>query len=75
MFAPLVALTLGIGFSPIRKGDAMFPGDTAMVESAPDYRSKTQKLSLRIDHLGPGVRVALVDDWIEQGARQRLRND
>ncbi len=69
VFAPLVALTLGIGFSPIRKGDAMFPGDTAMVESAPDYRGKTQKLSVRIDHLGPGVRVALVDDWIETGSQ------
>src|SRR5699024_6669879 len=56
VFAPMVALTLGVGFSPIRKGDAMFPGETATVESAPDYRGKTQKLSARTDHLGPGVR-------------------
>ena len=62
VFAPMVALTLGVGFSPIRKGDAMFPGETATVESAPDYRGKTEKLSARTDHLGPGVRVALVDD-------------
>ncbi len=69
VFAPLVALALGIGFSPIRKGDAMFPGDTVTVESAPDYRGTNQKLSARIDHLGPGVRVALVDDWIETGSQ------
>ncbi|HJB11567.1 MAG TPA: hypothetical protein H9786_13765 [Candidatus Brachybacterium merdavium] len=69
VFAPMVALTLGVGFSPIRKGDAMFPGETATVESAPDYRGKTQKLSARTDHLGPGVRVALVDDWVETGSQ------
>ncbi|MDN6327882.1 hypothetical protein ACTXKE_17900 [Brachybacterium alimentarium] len=50
-------------------GDAMFPGKTATVESAPDYRGKTQKLSARMDHLGPGVRVALVDDWVETGSQ------
>lgn len=67
--APLVALTLGVGFSPIRKGDAMFPGPTANTESAPDYRGRTQKLAARTDHLGPGVRVALVDDWVETGSQ------
>lgn len=69
VLAPMVALTLGLGFSPIRKGDAMFPGDTATVESAPDYRGRIQKLSARTDHLGPGVRVSLVDDWIETGSQ------
>lgn len=67
--APLVALTLGVGFSPIRKGDAMFPGVTATVASAPDYRGRTQELTARTDHLGPGVRVSLVDDWIETGSQ------
>ena len=50
--APLVALTLGVGFSPIRKGAAMFPGPTVAAESAPDYRGRTQKLAARTDHLG-----------------------
>lgn len=67
--APLVALTLGVGFSPIRKGAAMFPGPTVATESAPDYRGRTQKLAARTDHLGPGVRVALVDDWVETGSQ------
>lgn len=69
VFAPLIALKLGVGFSPIRKGDAMFPGEITTVESAPDYRGKTQKLSARTDHLVPGGRVALVDDWIETGSQ------
>lgn len=77
--APPVALTLGVGFSPIRKGAAMFPGPTVATESAPDYRGRTQKLAARTDHLGPGVRVALVDDWGETGsqaiaARQLIEN-
>lgn len=69
--APMVALTLGVGFSPIRKGDAMFPGVTATVTSAPDYRGRTHELTARTDHLGPGVRVSLVDDWIETGSQAR----
>lgn len=71
VLAPMVALRLGIGFSPIRKNDAMFPGETSTIESAPDYRGNTQKLSARTDHLGPGVRVALVDDWVETGSQAR----
>ncbi|MDZ5077703.1 phosphoribosyltransferase family protein [Nesterenkonia sp. HG001] len=69
VLAPMVALTLGIGFTPIRKGGALFPGDTATVESSPDYRGRAQTLSIRTDHLGPGVRVSLVDDWVETGSQ------
>lgn len=69
VLAPLVAVRLGVGFSPIRKGDAMFPGPTASTESEPDYRGRTQRLAARTDHLGPGVRVALVDDWVETGSQ------
>lgn len=69
VLAPLVALTVGVGFSPIRKGDALFPGATAAVETAPDYRGTTHLLSARTDHMGPGVRVSLVDDWIETGSQ------
>lgn len=69
VLAPAVALTLGIGFTPIRKGDALFPGSTASIESSPDYRGTTHRLSARTDHLAPGTRVALVDDWIETGSQ------
>lgn len=69
VLAPMVALTLGVGFSPIRKGGALFPGDTATMESSPDYRGRTQVLSIRTDHLGPGMRVSLVDDWVETGSQ------
>lgn len=69
VLAPLVALATGVGFAPIRKRDALFPGDTTALESAPDYRGRTQRLSARRDHLGPGVRVSLVDDWIETGSQ------
>lgn len=69
VLAPMVALTLGVGFSAVRKGDALFPGTTTTLSSAPDYRGRTQKLSVRTDHLGPGVRVSLVDDWVETGSQ------
>lgn len=65
--APLVAHRLGVGFSPIRKGDALFPGHTITRRTGADYRGKHQALTLRSDHFHPGQRVALVDDWIETG--------
>lgn len=67
--APLVAFTLGVGFSPLRKGDAILPGPTVSTESEPDYRGTTHRIAARTDHLGPGVRVALVDDWVETGSQ------
>jgi adenine phosphoribosyltransferase len=63
-----VAARLGVGFAPIRKDGALFPGDTESQTTAPDYRGRTSELHARRDHLTPGTRVAVVDDWIETGS-------
>ncbi|UKF24511.1 MULTISPECIES: phosphoribosyltransferase family protein [Clavibacter] len=76
---PAVAFALGIGFSPIRKDGAVFPGDVIRHRSEPDYRGRTQALGSRRDHFAPGQRAGLVDDWIETGSQalavQRLIAD
>jgi adenine phosphoribosyltransferase len=76
VLGPSVAIALGIGFSPIRKNGAEFPGDVIRHQSMPDYRGRTQVLEARRDHFSPGQRVGLIDDWIETGsqavAAQRL---
>lgn len=76
VLGPAVALALGIGFSPIRKNGAKFPGDVIRHRSLPDYRGRTQVFEARRDHFSPGLRVGLIDDWIETGsqavAAQRL---
>lgn len=69
VLAPLVAQQLGVGFSPIRKGGALFPGETISQATSPDYRGRKHTLSLRSDHFGCGERVALVDDWVETGSQ------
>ncbi|MGP9694300.1 phosphoribosyltransferase family protein [Brachybacterium sp. AOP25-B2-12] len=75
VLAPMVALGLGVGFSPLRSGDAMFPGPTSRGASEPDYRSRRRELALRTDHLVPGARVVIVDDWIETGSQVSLARD
>ena len=76
VLGPAVAIALGIGFSPIRKDGAKFPGDVFRHQSMPDYRGRTQVFHARRDHFSPGQRVGLIDDWIESGsqavAAQRL---
>lgn len=69
VLGPLVALKLGVGFSPIRRAGALFPGKTASSMTAPDYRGKQHTLAIRADHFESGQRVALVDDWIETGSQ------
>lgn len=69
VLAPLVARQLEVGFSPVRKNGALFPGDTISLQTAADYRGHHQTLTLRADHFRDGQRVALVDDWIETGSQ------
>ena len=64
-----VALRLGTGFVPIRKDDALFPGDPLVEATAPDYRGRTWRLRLRADQLGAGARAIVVDDWAERGSQ------
>lgn len=62
-------MSLGAGFSPVRKGAALFPGDTVHGETSPDYRGNRHRLAARRDHFSSGQRVVLVDDWIETGSQ------
>lgn len=69
VLAPLVARGLDVGFSPIRRDGALFPGETISRQTGSDYRGRSHELTLRSDHFQPGQRVALVDDWIETGTQ------
>jgi len=69
LLGPAVAVALGIGFVPVRKDGAAFPGDIIRQETAPDYRGNQRILSTRSDLIRPGHRVVLIDDWIETGSQ------
>ncbi|MEU6586976.1 phosphoribosyltransferase family protein [Nocardia sp. NPDC046763] len=62
-----VAVELGVGFVPIRKGLGMLPGTKLARRSAPDYRGIAHTLRLQRSSLRGEDRVVLVDDWIETG--------
>jgi adenine phosphoribosyltransferase len=67
--APAVAVHLGVGFVAVRKDGALFPGPLLQGETDSDYRGNRRTLSLRRDHLPPGARLVLVDDWVETGSQ------
>lgn len=54
---------------PIRKGDGVFPGPKAVVETSADYRGGRQTLRLQRAALGACDRVLLVEDWVETGSQ------
>lgn len=62
-----VAVELGAGFLPVRKGTGLFPGEKTFGQTAPDYRGLRHTLRLQRSAVSPGDRVLLVDDWIETG--------
>lgn len=62
-----VAVELGAGFLPVRKGTGLFPGEKAFGQTAPDYRGLRHTLRLQRAAIAPGDRVLLVDDWIQTG--------
>jgi adenine phosphoribosyltransferase len=62
-----IAVRLGKGFIPIRKGDKL-PVQTDKVEFF-DYSGQPKTLELRAGTLQPGRRVLVVDEWIETGAQ------
>jgi adenine phosphoribosyltransferase len=64
-----VALQLGVGFVPIRKGDKL-PGAKRRAIFV-DYTGQQKALELRADAVSSGARVLLVDEWIETGAQVR----
>ena len=69
VLAPAVAVALGIGFVAVRKDGAMFPGSLISRRTEVDYRGQQRTLSMRRDHLQPGARLVLVDDWVETGSQ------
>jgi adenine phosphoribosyltransferase len=64
-----VAVELGAGFLPVRKGTGVFPGEKTFGQTTPDYRGLRHTLRLQREALGPGDRVLLVDDWVQTGAQ------
>ena len=62
-----VAVELGAGFLPVRKGTGLFPGEKTFGQTAPDYRGLRHTLRLQRSAVSPGDSVLLVDDWIETG--------
>lgn len=64
-----VALRLGVGFVPIRKGGKL----PVRHERAAfrDYTGEEKALELRAAPWPAGTRVLLVDEWIETGAQAR----
>jgi adenine phosphoribosyltransferase len=62
-----VAVELGVGFLPVRKGTGLFPGEKTFGQTAPDYRGLRHTLRLQRASVTEGERILLVDDWIETG--------
>uniref|UniRef100_A0A3Q2QP58 adenine phosphoribosyltransferase n=1 Tax=Fundulus heteroclitus TaxID=8078 RepID=A0A3Q2QP58_FUNHE len=64
-----VATTLGKGFLPIRKVGHLFVA--TQNQNYTDYTGREKTMEVRLDVLKPGVRVLLVDQWIETGGTMR----
>lgn len=65
-----LALRLGCGFVPVRKGGKL-PGQ-ADRQRCIDYTGEEKTLELRVDAVQPGSRVLLVDEWVETGAQMTV---
>ncbi|MER7168291.1 phosphoribosyltransferase family protein [Micromonospora sp. NPDC000207] len=70
---PLAATALGVGFTPAHKRDdtRARPGRVTWATGPPDFRGRRVELGIRDDHLHPGDRVLVVDDWVATGAQLR----
>ncbi|XP_008307612.1 uncharacterized protein LOC103378248 [Cynoglossus semilaevis] len=64
-----VATTLGKGFLAIRKAGHLCVATKN--EKYSDYTSRDKLMEVRLDVLKPGVRVLLVDQWIETGGTMK----
>ena len=64
IFAAPVALSLGVGFVPVRKPGKL-PWETSSVSYELEYASET--LQMHTDALKPGERVLIVDDVLATG--------
>jgi adenine phosphoribosyltransferase len=64
------AVSLGVGFVAIRKGEGLLPGAKMTTEAEEDYRGLRHRLRMQTV-LTPHDRVLLVDDWAERGSQAR----
>jgi adenine phosphoribosyltransferase len=68
-----LALKLGVGFVPVRKGGKL-PVKNERVAYR-DYSGTEKIFELRADPWRRGTRVLLVDDWIETGATAKAATE
>lgn len=64
-----VATALGKGFLAIRKAGHLCVETQS--QSYSDYTGREKTMELRVDVLQPGLRVLLVDQWIETGGTMK----
>jgi adenine phosphoribosyltransferase len=64
IFGAALAQALGLGFVPIRKKDKL-PGQTIGINYALEYGQ--DRIEIHADAVGPGDRIALIDDLIATG--------
>jgi adenine phosphoribosyltransferase len=64
-----LALRLGAGFVPIRKGGKLPVAHDR--EAVTDYSGTAKILELREGAFAPGTRVLLADEWVDTGAQAR----
>ena len=70
-----VALRLGTGFVPIRKGGSIHPGAKAERTTGVDWRGQTSVLCVQRAALIEDDDVLLVDDWAETGSQATAARD
>ncbi|XP_016423818.1 adenine phosphoribosyltransferase-like [Sinocyclocheilus rhinocerous] len=64
-----VAVTLGKGFLAIRKAGHLCV--QTRTQDYSDYSGREKLMEVRVDVLKPGLRVLIVDQWIETGGTMR----
>jgi adenine phosphoribosyltransferase len=64
-----LALKLGVGFVPVRKGGKLAVAHDT--ESFQDYTGATKTLTLRVGTCPPGTRYLIADEWIETGSQAK----
>ncbi|XP_073674255.1 adenine phosphoribosyltransferase [Garra rufa] len=64
-----VAITLGKGFLAIRKAGHLCV--QTYTQDYTDYSGRDKLMELRLDVLKPGLRVLIVDQWIETGGTMK----
>lgn len=72
IFAPAVAIALGVGFVPVRKAGKL-PADSHTVSYGLEYGDAT--IEMHTDALSPGDRVIVIDDVLATGGTMAAAAD